>query len=85
MLPLKSYPFLFGALIRYKNRIIHYQMENQIIDISYKIYTKTQLALRFGFTLMIWFGMISFFTEQLTTKPVMAHHNETTISTLKNA
>ena len=50
-------------------------MEPPIIDVSNQVFNLTHRTIRFGLTLMIWTGMIVFFTNQVTTKPVLAHHH----------
>ena len=52
-------------------------MEPPLIDVSDKAFNLTHRTIRFGLTLMMWAGMITFMVDQFTTKPVMAqHHHE---------
>ena len=50
-------------------------MEPPIIDVSNQVFNLTHRTLRFGLTLMIWTGTICFVMDQVTTKPVLAHHH----------
>ena len=49
-------------------------MEPPLIDVSDQIFNGLHRSIRFGITLMMWFGFITFVVDQVTTKPVLAHH-----------
>jgi len=50
-------------------------MEPPIIDVSTKIFNHTHLIIRFGLTLMMWFGTITLIVDSFTTSPAMANHH----------